>query len=1082
MKALLAAAMLLATGGRAIAQAPAATTITPDTAGGLALGTVVTRSGSVASIDGGQVSGANLFHSFSHFDVAAGDTARWTHAAGNADAIANVVNRVTGGDPSRLFGTLDSSALPNADFYFLNPAGVIFGAEARLNVPAAAHFSTAGTLRFADGTAFIVATPSGSTLSMAAPEAFGFLGNEGAILVDGTNAALLPDDSTLSLSAADIQIRDATLTGGGIRLHGAGAGASIVPLSAETPGSGSVSLDNSFLITTATAAARGEIVVAGGDVSLNGSALSAYSSPDAAGGAIDVTADTLTLLEASNLMTTGIDGTSAGDMTIAARRIDLRGGSVIASRSTAEGAPGTISLTGEQIRLSNADIVSEAFGSGDAGVVHLAGRDSVTLEDLSSISTDSNGSGDGGAVLIETSNLRLADSFISADALGEGDAGGVLIDSENAELVRSYMTSDSYDTGDGGLVQLNVPGTLALRDESYLTSNAYSQGDSGGVLIGGGTLLLDRSSILASASGDGEAILVGIDLSDRLRLENGARIASNTSGRGEAGGILIEAPRVELVGGAIASEALGEGDGGLISIDASHSVTLEGGATLSSDSRGAGDAGGIAITTPSLRVADSRISSDGLGDGDGGDLAIDVAGALVIDDGTISAGIEGKGLGGDITIAAREIEIGFGGISANSGFFASGDGGDVTIRTDSLAMKALSSITSNSGDRGNGGNVVIQAGRLTMDSQATITSRSHGSGNGGSVSLRGGSARMTDSWIDSDAFGAGNGGAVTVELASLEMLRSRISSEAGDVGNAGTVDIRVSGSMTLDNTDIGTSTAGSGAAGDLTIEAGTLQASGRTLIGSDASGEATGPSGNVEIVARALTLTEGSTITTSSVNSNPAGSVGVEAEDLLVSGTGSQIASENLSDGGGAAGNVVLSGARITIAEGGRLTTNSANGAAGNILIDMPPTGFLTLIGSGQPGAIETSSGPGTGGLIIIASPFAIVSHGGEILALGESGGANVLISSNYFITSADRLNRVEVDGDLEFDNAIYDVSAGTVAPDLSVIDASGILRGQCPALRAGGRFSQLSVRPTGPYALPAALPTGTTSRPNTCR
>ncbi len=94
------------------------------------------------------------------------------------------------------------------------------------------------------------------------------------------------------------------------------------------------------------------------------------------------------------------------------------------------------------------------------------------------------------------------------------------------------------------------------------------------------------------------------------------------------------------------------------------------------------------------------------------------------------------------------------------------------------------------------------------------------------------------------------------------------------------------------------------------------------------------------------------------------------------------------------------------------------------------------------------------------------------------------MISTKYFIASADRVNRVEVDGDLQFENAIYDVSAGTVAADLSVIDASGILRGQCPALRSGGGISQLTVRPTGPYGLPAPSPSASPAdlRPKVCR
>ncbi|WP_158266307.1 two-partner secretion domain-containing protein [Allosphingosinicella deserti] len=1071
------AALLLGCAGASVAQAPPATVIDPDQTASSTLGTQVATNGNVTTIDGGRVAGTNLFHSFAQFDLAAGDAARWTFSAGDPGAISNVVNRVTGGAPSRLFGTLDSSALPSADFYFLNPAGVIFGPEAQLNVPAAAHFSTAGTLHFSDGSAFAVTTPAGSTLSVAAPEAFGFLGSEGVILVDGTNAALLPDDSTLSLDASEIHIRDATLTGGGFRLHAAGTDAGIARLEGGSVGTGAVILENSFLITTAAARADGSISVAGGAVSLESSALSAYSSPAAQGGAIGLLADTLALNGASNIMTTGNDGTSAGDITITARSIELLGGSVVASRSSEVGAPGTISLAGEEIRLANGGIVSEAFGSGDAGIVQLAATRAIRFDDFSWISTDSNGSGDSGAVLVQTPRLDLTDSYISADALGDGDAGGAAVEAGDATLVRSYITSDSYNTGVGGLVELTVPGTLALHDASYVTSNAYASGDSGGVLIGGGALLLDRSSILASASGDGEALVVAIELRDRLRLENGARIASNTLGRGAAGGILIEAPQVELVASAIGSEALGEGDGGLVSIEASRSVSLDDGATLSSDTYGSGEAGGVSLTAGDLRIAgQSRISSDALGSGDGGSLDIAVGNELTLNDGGISADVSGTGKGGGVTVTARTIDMSLGFISADGAQTATGNGGDVSVKADRLSMETLSAITSDARGEGDGGNVAVSVGRLAMAGRSSISSLTLGVGHAGSVSLQGGTASLTDASINSDAFGSGDAGAVTVDVAALDMFRSGISSEAIEGGDSGTVDVKVAGTLTLRNAGIGTNTLGAGAAGDVTIEAGAIRMSDGSAISSKALELATGAGGNIDIKTGDFAILERSIVTTSLSNPNPAGNVVIEATNLLVSGAGSEISSENESDFEGPAGSVLVSGRNITLAEGGRISTNSANGSAGNILLDMPSDGFLILRGVTAPGVLETSSGPGTGGLIVIASPFAVVSHGGDILALGQSGGANVLISSKYFIASADRLNRVEVDGDLQFDNAIYDVSAGTVSPDLSLIDASAILRGQCPAVRASGALSQLSIRPTGPYA--AGTPSGTVPTP----
>ena len=1073
MKAL--ALLFLGVAGGALAQTaapPVGTAIVPDTAPGRSLGTIVTHGGGVHTIDGGSLAGSNLFHSFAEFDLAAGDVARWTFGAGDPNAITNVVNRVTGGDPSHLYGTLDSSALPNAAFFFLNPSGILFGPDSQVNVPAASHFSTASELRFADGSAFSVATPSGSTLSVAAPESFGFIGNEGAILIEDANPSFLPASASLSLSASDITINNSIIIGGGFDLLAAGQdGGTFVP-GQDSPAGGTISLTHSVLETEAGPDADGAIRVAGKAVTLDGSQLSAFSSADTAGGSIVVAADSLLLRGDSGISTTGVDGTAAGDILAIARRIDIVGGAFLGSRSVDTGGPGSIALSGEEINLSNGRIVSEPYGSGDAGVVLIAGSSSVSLADGSWISTDSIGSGDSGAVVIQTPHLALADSFISADSLGAGDAGGVIVDATDVDLIRSYVTSDAYAEGDGGVVRFTVPGTLTLRDASYLRSNAFAAGDSGGVLLSGGNVLLDASTVSANAIGDGEALLVGLDLTGRLRLENGAEIASNTEGAGSAGGILIAARDVELVGSQIGSEALGDGSGGLVAINASGSMALDEGAAITSDTHGSGDAGGVALTAPEMTVAgESRISSDALGDGNAGGLLIEVDDALVLDRAFVSADVLGAGDGGDVHIKAGSIAMVSGSfVSADSTSSATGDGGDVTITAEALEMKTLSAISSDARGEGNGGNVELRVGELTMTDRASISSLTLGTGDAGSVTLIGRSAEVTDGWINSDAFGAGDAGAVTVALDTLDLRGSRISSEAGASGDSGTVNVHVTGALTLGNAEILTNTIGSGAAGDLDVAAGTILLFENSAISSSALAGSSGPSGNVSVETPRLAVLEGSRITTSADNSNPAGGVVVEAARLLVSGEDSAISSENGSEAGGPAGTILIRTAEADISEGGRITTNSAQGSAGDIVFDMPTDGFLTLSGVGAPGVLETSSGPGTGGVIVIASPFAIISNGGSILALGESGGANVRISSNYFIPSSDRLNRVEVNGDLQFDNAIYDVSAGTVSPDLSVIDASGILRGQCTAVRATGRLSRLAIRPVGPYA-PRARP-----------
>ncbi|MGB7272629.1 MAG: filamentous hemagglutinin N-terminal domain-containing protein, partial [Geitlerinemataceae cyanobacterium] len=53
-------------------------------------------------IDGGVLRGSNLFHSFQDFNIDTGRGAYFSNPAG----IENILTRVTGGNPSNIFGTL----------------------------------------------------------------------------------------------------------------------------------------------------------------------------------------------------------------------------------------------------------------------------------------------------------------------------------------------------------------------------------------------------------------------------------------------------------------------------------------------------------------------------------------------------------------------------------------------------------------------------------------------------------------------------------------------------------------------------------------------------------------------------------------------------------------------------------------------------------------------------------------------------------------------------------------------------------------------------------------------------------------
>jgi filamentous hemagglutinin family protein len=98
------------------------------------------------NITGGTQAGANLFHSFQQFGVEAGKTANFQ----SNPAIQNILSRVVGGDASVINGQLRVQG-SNANLFLMNPAGIVFGPNAQLNLPAAFTATTANAIGFESG-------------------------------------------------------------------------------------------------------------------------------------------------------------------------------------------------------------------------------------------------------------------------------------------------------------------------------------------------------------------------------------------------------------------------------------------------------------------------------------------------------------------------------------------------------------------------------------------------------------------------------------------------------------------------------------------------------------------------------------------------------------------------------------------------------------------------------------------------------------------------------------------------------------------------------------------------------------------
>jgi filamentous hemagglutinin family protein len=106
-----------------------------------ATGTIITPINTQIDITGGTQAGSALFHSFTQLDISKGQTANFQTPAD----VQNVLTRVTNGVPSTIDGTLQLSGA-KANLYFMNPAGIVFGPNANLNLPASFVGTTASSI------------------------------------------------------------------------------------------------------------------------------------------------------------------------------------------------------------------------------------------------------------------------------------------------------------------------------------------------------------------------------------------------------------------------------------------------------------------------------------------------------------------------------------------------------------------------------------------------------------------------------------------------------------------------------------------------------------------------------------------------------------------------------------------------------------------------------------------------------------------------------------------------------------------------------------------------------------------------
>ncbi|MDR4498988.1 MAG: filamentous hemagglutinin N-terminal domain-containing protein [Candidatus Scalindua sp.] len=911
--------------------------------------------------DLGQIRGSNLFHSFGEFNVLTGESATFS----GPNSVANILSRVTGGNQSFIDGLL-ASTIPGANLYLLNPAGVLFGANASLDVKGSFNVSTADYLRFDDGAMFHADLSKSSTLTVAHPAAFGFLGqNPEGIAVDGSFLEVR-EGETLSAVGGDVKIK------------------------------------NGYLY-----APEGQIdmvsVASEGEVSFKGGApvVDAFDSL----GVIDIVHDSDV-----NVDTSGVGG---GSIYIRGGRLVMDRGQVSSNTYGDKNGGGIdIQLSGDFIGQNQSGIRSAAFGSGNSGDIKITVKDSVNILDRSRIESEAFGSGNGGVIELDMGILNVNDSsiFSSNQGFSEGNAGHIIINTREVGNISggSMLLTENFASGNAGTIQLDV-GNLNLTDSSIQT-----RGSAGGIKIKAkdSVNIINWFDLSTTPGEDGDPGSIEFEV-DSLNITGLGNITTDTrSNSGKAGDIKImaeksvnidscnlssssfgEAGNIEITAkesvdfsGTLYSTTYGSGNAGDITITAIDSVNIPSYGFIENSTFGSGDAGNIQINSKgSVNISQMQIRSETWSEGDAGKIELDV-GSLNITD------------YGEISTTARSHTSAFQGKSSSNA-------GDITIRAKQAVNISKGSFISSEVEDGEGdaGNIELDVGSLSVtDGGGISTSASSGflsfhygvvSGNAGDIKI---TARDSvnvsnrDSRISSNTEGKGDAGTIELNVGSLTITdQGRISTSASPsryqrevvTGNAGNININAKDSIAVTDSSV-TTDAIDGKGGTISITAGKdIALRDGSLISAGSSGE--GDAGNIVIDAGHTFLSEDSSVRTEAQQAD-GGNINLNAK-YMVQLINSEITS---SVGGGTeteGGNITID-PEFVILKNSKIRANAFEGRGGNIRI-------TAGVFMADPNSIvSASSEKGIDGEVDIRAPVTNIS--GSIVPLQKnfSSAASLLL------------------------------------------------------------------------------------------
>ncbi|MBI4780811.1 MAG: filamentous hemagglutinin N-terminal domain-containing protein [Oscillatoriophycideae cyanobacterium NC_groundwater_1537_Pr4_S-0.65um_50_18] len=819
---------------------------------------------------------------------------------------------------------------------------------------------------------------------------------------------------------------------------------------------------------------RSNLQALGGRVELGGVAGSGRVGLNIGGNNINLSFPNQLARANVTLSGSGIDVTGAnGGMRIVAQNIDI-------TRSLLQGGiPSESQLPGNQTRdlelnatgsitLNDSNVIASLVGQGTLGSIDLTAGERIFIENNARASNfvESDGVGNGGNINVTTRSLSLTHGGqLISSTFGRGDIGSVTINARVTVSVDGQSSSrpsgiynlvDSEAIGNAGGINITT-GALSVTNGARVNSSTSGQGNGGDVTINARDTVLFRNSadlpdsrtdLTTSTFGVGNGGNVNITTGS-LFVANGARLFTNTRGRGNAGDVRINArDSVSLDG----ENPNGRGNENLLFTQNSTIYTQV-------------NAGAVGPPGEEDRFR---------GVGQGGDVTIATGSLFLTNGGAVNTSTQGQGNAGRVTIRARDAVQIRGTAPTHpdrpSGVFTSatpgsvGNGGSVSITTGLLSVSERGRINTNSEGQGNAGNIQIRAsGVVSFNKGDAITTREPGGvGRGGNINITARSLSVVNNaQLSASTSGNGNAGNITVSANTVGVSRGgrllATTSSRGRAGNitvstpdlqvsgstsglfAGTISAGDAGSLTIQSraneqrlrvslqagAQISTSTSGRGHGGQLTIaapESITLTGNG-SVIAAGTGGSGNG--GNLSLQSRTLNIQDRAEVTVSSSGAGRAGSLFVDADRIFLNNGGSIRA-----DTSGGGGNINVRSPLILLRNGSNITTNAtgSNIPGGNIDID---TRFLVAVPN-EDSNISANSEDFRGGNVSInavslfgiqpslaPTPLSDITATGATAAL--SGAINVITSG-------------------------LDPTSGLVGLPTDLVDSSGLIAQECPA------------------------------------